>query len=130
MRADYFRDLCVPTVPSASPPDRGRAKACNDGVVPTVPTVPTGSSNELSDDAPLAAKLRALGCPIALEIDGEVFCYLVADDEAAQQADLPGVVYTAAEAEVLAQFDKDGIHDLHRMKKTLGGTIGRDEVEL
>lgn len=78
------------------------------------------------DVAPLAAKLRALGQPIGLEVEGEVVAWIVADDEAAARAEV-SPCFTAAEAEVLADFDAAGMRDLIEMKAKLGGTLHRDD---
>lgn len=72
--------------------------------------------------APLAARLRALGCPIALEVDGEPVCWLVADKEAEMRAEVRPC-FTADEAAVLAQFDAKGMHDLIEIKRVFGGTL-------
>jgi len=81
-----------------------------------------------ANDIPLAAKLRALGSPIALEVNGETACWIVSDDaEAAKRTDLQGAVFTAQEAETLAQFDAKGIHDLIRLKQRLGGRLAATE---
>ena len=90
---------------------------------------PSDFSNGLpaeTDDLPLAAKLRALGCPIAFEVNGEVVFWLVADKEAARRASIDGAIFTAAEAEPLALFDAAGIRDLVRLKAALGGTLEPD----
>ena len=78
-------------------------------------------------DIPLAAKLRALGCPIALEVEGEVVCWLVADEAAAVRASVGGAVFTAAEAEVLSHFSEKGIRDLCELKARFGGMLQADE---
>lgn len=78
------------------------------------------------NDQPLAAKLRALGQPIGLEVEGEVVAWIVADDEAAARADV-GPCFTAAEAEVLAQFDNAGMRKLIALKARLGGRLQSEE---
>lgn len=123
MKHDYFDDLLVPAVTAASPPMQERQKKGHDKPAPAVTAATAYKSDRLHDESPLAAKLRALGCPIALEVNGEAVCWIVADDEEASRADLDGAVFTAEEAEVLAQFDAQGIRDLITLKARLGGQL-------
>ncbi|WP_111747338.1 hypothetical protein [Salinisphaera orenii] len=82
-----------------------------------------------ANDEPLAAKLRWLGCPIALEVDGEVVTWVVADDETATDYGTLNPLVTASEAEVLAGLDTGGIRRLLRMKARLGGRIEPAEAD-
>lgn len=108
MKADYFADLGVPTVPTLSPLDRRSSKARQDGHVPTVPGVPSGSTTHLAEMArlPLAAKLRAYGEPFPLLVSGRVAAWLVPDADVTPKKDEP--VYTAAEAVALGRAQTGG----------------------
>lgn len=128
MRTDYFDDLvAVPGVPDAFPNQWEGSKARHNKPDPAVPAVPADNCEQLNDDRPLAAKLRALGCAIALEVEGEVVAWIVADAEEAKRTDLQGAVFTAQEVETLAQFDAKGIRDLIALKARLGGCLTYDE---
>ena len=85
------------------------------------------SAKNTADDWPLAAKLRAIGCPIALEVEGRVLAWIVADEAAALRADLAGPVFTAEEAAVLAQFDAASMRRLIDLKALLGGRLQSDK---
>lgn len=108
MKADYFADLSVPTVPTLSPLGRGSDEARKDKGVPTVPSVPTGSTTHLAEMArlPLAAKLRAYGEPFPLLVSGRVVAWLVPDADTTPKKDEP--VYTAAEAVALGRAQTGG----------------------
>ena len=101
------------------------AKAAKAG--PKVSNLSNFSSAPPSEnDIPLAAKLRALGQPIALEVDGEPICWLVSDKEAEARAGV-SPCFTADEVEVLASFDEKGMRDLIEIKRVFGGTLEADE---
>lgn len=119
----------VPAVPELSRNVRD-TESIGTRSVPAVPLVPaektegeSDTGRALASDTPLAARLRALGCPIALEVDGVPVCWIVADDtDAAARSDLSPCI-TAAEAGVLAGLDAAGIHYMLELKRRLGGKI-------
>lgn len=82
-----------------------------------------------SGAVPLATKLRTLGRPWPLVVDGKVKCWLVADAAAAKQLDADECVYTATEVEYLSKLLASDVQYLHAIKSRLGGTIGASEDE-
>lgn len=110
-----------------------RAKSAQHGTDKTDKTssvssvsTPQGAFVEKNDDCGLAAKLRALGRPIALEVDGKPVCWLVADKSAESRTDV-SPCFTAYEAAVLASFDAQGMRDLIEMKRVFGGILEADD---
>ncbi|WP_111746362.1 hypothetical protein [Salinisphaera orenii] len=119
----------VPAVPGQSRNDRD-AGTIGTRAIPEVPAVPVDKCKaESANDESLAAKLRWLGCPIALEVDGEVVTWVVADDAEADSRWELSPMITASEAEVLAGLDTGGIRRLLRMKARLGGRIEPAKTE-
>lgn len=82
-----------------------------------------------ANDVPLSAKLRALGQPIALEVDDVVVCWLASDEDAQQRTDLNPRI-TGEEAEALTQFSEPEIRGMLAMKAQFGGTLGEDYIDL
>lgn len=124
----------VPAVPVLSRNSRD-TETLDTWAVPVVPVVPDEKhKDEVRDmdevrDIPLSAKLRALGQPIALEVDDVVVCWLVSDEDAQRRTDLNPRI-TGEEAEALTQFSGPEIRDMLATKARVGGTVDESGLHL